>query len=132
MGQMKRFLLLLASIAVIAMFAVACGGDDDDDGADDVSIATATTFPPGSTMEALQRRGKITIGVKYDVPLMGQLDPITRKVDGFDVAIGKEIAKELGLREEQIEFVEAVSANRIPFLKEDKADLIISTMTINA
>ena len=37
-----------------------------------------------------------------------------------------------GCTEDQIEFVEAISANRIPFLQEDKADLIISTMTINA
>ena len=129
---MKRVLVLLASLIAIALFAVACGDDDDDGGADDVSTRAAPTFAPGSTMDTSARRGKITIGVKYDVPLMGQLDPISRKVDGLDVAIGKEIAKELGLREEQIEFVEAVSANRIPFLKEDKADLIISTMTINA
>lgn len=129
---MRRFLVLLAALVALGMFAVACG--DDDDGDDDgASVATAQpTFAPGSTMEAIQRRGKITIGVKYDVPLMGLLDPVSRKVDGFDIAVGKEIAKELGLREEQIEFVEAISANRIPYLKEDKADLIISTMTINA
>ncbi len=83
-------------------------------------------------MAAIKQKGKIVIGVKYDVPLFGLLDPTTKKVDGFDVAIGKEIAKELGLSETQIEFVEAISANRIPFLQEDKADLVISTMTINA
>jgi glutamate transport system substrate-binding protein len=63
--------------------------------------------------------------------LFGLLDPVSAKVDGFDVAIGKEIAKELGLSENQIEFVEAISANRIPYLQQDKADLVISTMTIN-
>jgi len=83
-------------------------------------------------MDQIVKRGKIVIGVKYDVPLFGLLDPVSRKVDGFDVAMGKEIAKTLGLNENQIEFVEAISANRIPYLQEDKADLVISTMTINA
>ena len=54
------------------------------------------------------------------------------EVEGLDVELGKEIAKALGLEEDQVEFIESVSANRIPFLQEDKADLIIATMTINA
>jgi ABC-type amino acid transport substrate-binding protein len=74
----------------------------------------------------------MVVGVKYDVPLFGLLDPVSREVDGFDVALAKEIAQELGLEEDQVEFIEAISANRIPFLQEDRADLIISTMTINA
>jgi len=61
---------------------------------------------------------------------MGLMDPVSQKVDGFDIAIAKEIAKDLGLKEDQIKFVEAVTANRIPFLQEDKVDLIISTFTI--
>ena len=83
-------------------------------------------------MAQIVSKGTITIGVKYDVPLMGLFDPATQKVDGFDIAIAKEIAKDLGLKEDQIKFVEAVTANRIPFLQEDKADLIISTLTIKA
>lgn len=96
------------------------------------SAAPTSTFPSDSSMAAIVKAGKLRIGVKYDVPLFGLLDPTTKKVDGFDVAIGKEIAKAMGLNPEtQIEFVEAVSANRIPYLQEDKVDLTISTMTIN-
>ncbi len=110
-----------------AAFGLACGGG----GNKGSNEAPATrSFPPDSTMERLLQNGKITIGVKFDVPLFGLLDSVTRKPDGFDVAVGKEIAKELGLREDQIQFVEAISGNRIPYLQEDKVDLIISTMTI--
>ena len=127
---------LLALFAVAALFFAACGDDEDDSEltpAGGGSQATAApTFPAGSTMAQIQQRGKLVIGVKYDVPLMGLLDPVSKKVDGFDVAIGKEVGKALGLREDQIEFVEAITANRIPYLQEDKVDLIISTMTINA
>ena len=134
---MKRGLLtralLVGFVVLCTAFAMACG-DDDDAGSEenDAPTPAARTFPAGSTMASIVERGRLVVGVKYDVPLFGLLDPVSRKVDGFDVALAKEIAKELGLREDQIEFVEAISANRIPYLQEDKADLIISTMTINA
>ncbi len=135
--MMKRGLLfralMIGLVAVTAAFAVACGDDDDSDDGGSSAVASPTpSFAAGSTMAQIVQRGRMTVGVKYDVPLFGLLDPVSRKVDGFDVAIAKEIAKELGLKEDQIDFVEAISANRIPYLQEDKADLIISTMTINA
>jgi ABC-type amino acid transport substrate-binding protein len=79
-------------------------------------------------MAALKSKGKIVIGVKFDIPQMGFLNPATSKPEGFEVDIGNLIAEELGV---EAEFVEAISANRIPFLNEDKVDLILSTMTIN-
>jgi glutamate transport system substrate-binding protein len=123
-------------LAMVALIAAACGGDDDDDDDDGggttptTAASPSATFPAGSTMAQIAANKKITIGVKFDQPGFGFKDPVSGKVDGFDVAIGKEIAKALGLKEEDINFIEAVSANRIPFLKEDKADLIIATMTI--
>jgi glutamate transport system substrate-binding protein len=126
-------LLPLALFAAFFVFA-ACG-DGDDDGGDSGGgspTAAATTFPAGSTMAEIVARGKLVIGVKNDVPLFGLRDPVTGRVDGFDVAMGKEIGKALGLREDQIEFVEAVTANRIPYLQEDRVDIIISTFTITA
>jgi glutamate transport system substrate-binding protein len=122
-------ILLIGVLVMFGLAAVACGDDDDDDGGTEPA---AQSFPPGSTMDQIVQRGKITIGVKYDVPLFGLLEPATNKLDGFDVALGKAIATELGLRENQVEFIEAISANRIPYLQEDRADVIISTMTINA
>jgi len=119
----------LALVMAVSFLAVACG--DNDRNAPKTPVAAMKSFPAGSTMDQIVKRGRITIGVKYDVPLFGLLDPLSSKVDGLDVAIGKEIVKELGLGESQIEFVEAVSANRIPYLQQDKADLVISTMTIN-
>src|SRR5688572_18604975 len=136
---------LLAAVAVSfsAALLAACGSGGDASptttakatgtgAAKAAATATGATFPANSTMAALRTKGEITIGVKYDVPLMGLLDPLTQRVDGFDIAIGKEIAKALGIPDNNVKFVEAISANRIPYLQEDKVDLIISTMTINA
>lgn len=128
--------LALGLGSIVALFVMACGGGSSSSSGSSASkspasaTAAAQTFPSGSTMANIVSKGSITIGVKYDVPLMGLYDPVTQKVDGFDIAIGKEIAKDMGLKENQVKFIEAVTANRIPFLTEDKADLMISTFTI--
>ncbi|MEX1102669.1 MAG: glutamate ABC transporter substrate-binding protein, partial [Dehalococcoidia bacterium] len=83
-------------------------------------------------MAQIAQNGRIIIGVKFDQPGFGFKDAVSGDVDGLDVELGKAIANALGLEDDQIEFIESVSANRIPFLQEDKADLIIATMTINA
>lgn len=130
----NRYLyLLMALFAVLATAFVACGDDDDNGG----TTATATTgaaptFAAGSTMANIVAKGKLVVGVKFDQPGFGQKDAATGKIEGFDVDMAKAIGAALGLKENQIEFVEAVSANRIPFLQEDKVDLVIATMTINA
>ncbi len=136
MKQFPKFLfVLLAMLSAVALSA-ACGDDDDSaktsPTAKAPTAAPAPTFAPDSTMGKIAAAKKMTVGVKFDQPGFGLKDPTTGKVDGFDVAIAKEIGKALGLKEEEITFVESVSANRIPFLQEDKVDLIVATMTINA
>lgn len=137
MKSHTRFLFLLLALLSTLVLGAACGGDDDDDdgGADPTHPPAATaapTFAADSTMGKIAAAKKMTVGVKFDQPGFGLKDPVTGKVDGFDVAIAKEIGKALGLKEEEITFIESVSANRIPYLQEDKVDMVAATMTINA
>ncbi len=81
-----------------------------------------------STPQSIKDKGKLTCGVKFDVVGFGFRNPTNSQIEGFDADICREIAKELGV---EAELIEAVSANRIPFLNERRADLIISTFTIN-
>ena len=76
----------------------------------------------------IQEKGEIVIGVKYDVPPFGFNNPSSGKVEGFDVDLGQAVADKLGVKPK---FIEAISDNRIPFLQDGTADLILSTMTIN-
>jgi glutamate transport system substrate-binding protein len=101
--------------------------------------APATTAAPaapadtsgGATLDAIRKKGKITIGTKWDVPLIGLKNPVTGDVQGFDVEIAKIIAKDIfGTDKGKIEYVEAISANRIPFITDNKVDLILSTFSI--
>jgi putative glutamine transport system substrate-binding protein len=86
----------------------------------------------GTLLRKIQDRGKIIVGVKYDVPMFGLLNPTTNKVEGFDVDVAKEIANYIFGDPNAIEFKEAVSKNRIPFLQDGTTDLMISTRTVNA
>jgi len=118
----KRLMTAALTLAVVA--AAGCGGGGGGGG----QGTEAKKFPAGTTMARLQKKGEITIGVKFDVPPFGFKNPQTGDVEGFDVDLGKAIAAELGVKPK---FIEAVSDNRIPFLQRGTADLILSTMTIN-
>ena len=129
--QVTRWL----GVALVAgAFAFAGCGDDDEEsagsGAESTPAATeeAQQFPADSTLGKIQSKGEITIGVKFDVPPFGFKNPQTNEVEGFDVDLGKAVAEKLGVKPK---FIEAISDNRIPFLQDGTADLILSTMTIN-
>lgn len=116
------------ALALFCMLAAACGGGGDQADGPRPTGTPRPSFAPGSYMAELQNRGEIVIGVKFDVPQFGALNPATGQPEGFDVDLGNIIAGRLGVR---ARYVEAISRNRIPFLQQDKVDLIISTMTIN-
>jgi glutamate transport system substrate-binding protein len=130
--QVSRWLGIALSAGVLA--AAGCGSGDDDastDAAGDVKGATATNvekFAADTTLGKIQAKGEMTIGVKFDVPPFGVKNPQTGEVEGFDIEMGKAVAAKLGVKPK---FIEAISDNRIPFLEDGTADLILSTMTIN-
>jgi glutamate transport system substrate-binding protein len=128
---MQSFRWLGVVLAAGAFAFAGCGGDDEGDGAEGTATtpaAEATKFPADSTLGKIQAKGEITIGVKFDVPPFGVKNPQTGDVEGFDVEMGKAVAAKLGVKPK---FIEAISDNRIPFLEDGTADLILSTMTIN-
>jgi glutamate transport system substrate-binding protein len=126
----SKRLWIIALFMILALVAAACGDDDGDDGdtaGDDGAETEAYEAPEGTPMAEWQEEGTVTIGVKFDVPPFGFENPQTGDVEGFDVDMGNYIADRLGV---EAEFIEAISDNRIPFLEDGTADLILSTMTI--
>ena len=99
------------------------------------AAVVAPVSAPGTTMAAIQARGFIRIGIKYDQPAFGLRDPATGDFRGFDVEIAKLIAvaifggnvNELGSR---VQFVEAVSRDRESFLQDGRVDMVIATYSI--
>jgi glutamate transport system substrate-binding protein len=128
-GKSWRWILAML-LAVIALGAAACGDDEEEEPAGGGGgEQSAEQFDPSTTLGKIQEKGEITIGVKYDVPPFGFQNPQNDSIEGFDVDLGKAVAEKLGV---EPKFIEAISDNRIPFLQDGTADLILSTMTINA
>ena len=87
------------------------------------------SFPTGSTMRRLAERGALTVGTKFDQPLLSALGP-DGKPQGFDVEIATIIAAELGIGKEDIVWVRVVSADRERVVESGTVDLVIATYTI--
>jgi glutamate transport system substrate-binding protein len=122
----RRTIGLVAAVVALMLLAAACGGDDGGGG----QAGGGPSFPEGSTMARLQQAGKVRVGTKFDQPLFGQKN-LEGNLEGFDVEIAKIIAGELGIQPSGIEWVEAVSANREPFIQQGKVDFVVATYTIN-
>ena len=121
--------LMISAIATASILALgACAGGADEPAEE--APAPEVSFAAGSTMAELNEAGSITIGTKFDQPLFGLVGPDGTPV-GFDVEIGKIIASELGISEDNIEWEETVSANREPFIENGTVDIVIATYTIN-
>src|SRR5687768_536359 len=130
-GKSWRWILAML-LAVLALGAAACGDDEEEEpagGGAEGGTEQAEQFDLSTLPGQIQEKGEITIGVKYDVPPFGFQNPQNDTIEGFDVDLGKAVAEELGV---EPKFIEAISDNRIPFLQDGTADLILSTMTINA
>jgi ABC-type amino acid transport substrate-binding protein len=102
----------------------------DDDGAVRNSTPEARPFPAGSTMARILADGKLRVGITRSLTLFGELDPLSGRVSGFDVDLGREIARELGLREDQVEFVDTLIEDRVPHLQDGTLDMVVLAMTI--
>ena len=121
---------LLAVVFAALLLMTSCGSDDDGDAGDD-DTATTTAGDDDATATTAggddgETSGTLRVGTKYDQPLFGVNTP--DGVVGFDADIARHIAAEMGM---DIEFQEAVSANREPFLQNGTVDMVVATYTIN-
>jgi glutamate transport system substrate-binding protein len=113
--------------AGLALSLAACGGGDE---GVDVDVAENPSFEAGSTPAKLADSGKITIGVKFDQPGIGFLEPGADAPKGFDIEMGKIVAAGLGIAPEDINWKETVSDNREPYLQDGTVDIVIASYSI--
>ncbi|MGI8682615.1 MAG: glutamate ABC transporter substrate-binding protein [Mycobacteriales bacterium] len=117
----------LVAVASLGLALSACGSSDSGGG---VKVKKDVKFAAGTTMERLNKAGKMTVGTKFDQPGFG-LRNLSGKLEGFDIEIAKIIAGELGVSPDKVEFIESVSANREPFISQGRVDMVVATYTIN-
>ncbi|MEV5887160.1 glutamate ABC transporter substrate-binding protein [Streptomyces sp. NPDC052020] len=107
--KLRKVSAASAAVLALALTATACGGDSDDNGSSGGGK-------------------KITIGIKFDQPGLGQKTP--QGYDGFDVDVATYVAKKLGYSEDQIEWRESKSADRETMLQRGDVDFIVATYSI--
>lgn len=122
--------ITLALIALLSITALAgCSSESSTSNKGDGAKSTETSAGT-NTLEKIKKRGKLIVGVKYDLNLFGLKNPETGKVEGFDIDIAKGLAKKILGDENKIELKEVTSKTRIPMLNNGEIDAIIATMTI--
>jgi putative glutamine transport system substrate-binding protein len=127
-----KFKLGLVMMSIVLVL-VGCGKKNDT--TEPAASGAATIIPAAGAdtskaIEAIKKRGKFVVGVKYDTNLFGLKDPGTGEVNGFDIDIAKAIAKNILGDETKIELKEVTSKTRIPMLNNGDIDAIVATMTI--
>ncbi|GAA0800552.1 glutamate ABC transporter substrate-binding protein [Spirilliplanes yamanashiensis] len=120
--RITRFVATAGALA-LAFSIAACGGDGE--GGSDTGSGGAAAGIVGKASS----QKKLVIGVKADQPGLGL--QTGGSYEGFDIEIGKIIAKGLGVPDTGIEWKTTVSANREPFIQQGQVDLVVATYTIN-
>ncbi|MET8803256.1 glutamate ABC transporter substrate-binding protein [Streptomyces sp. NPDC004546] len=108
--KLRKVTAASAAVLALAVGATACGGGKKDDN--------------GSSGGGK----KITIGIKFDQPGLGQKTP--QGYAGFDVDVATYVAKKLGYSADQIEWKESKSADRETMLQRGDVDFIAATYSI--
>ncbi|MCY8490298.1 transporter substrate-binding domain-containing protein [Bacillus atrophaeus] len=118
---MKKLLSIgFISLAAILLLA-ACEGKESSSG---------TSKDSKNTLEAIKDNDKIVFGVKTDTRLFGLKNPSSGDIEGFDIDIAKQLAKDIAGDENKAKFKEVTSKTRIPMLQNGDIDAIVATMTI--
>jgi len=81
-----------------------------------------------SALDNVLKTKTIRIAIPTDYPPYGSVDK-NLKPQGLDIDMAELIAARLGVK---VELMPVTSANRIPYLQTNKADLVISTLGKNA
>lgn len=87
-------------------------------------------MPPGSTMAAIAERGRLIVGVDQNTYLFGFRNPSTGKLEGFDIDVAREIARDIFGDPNRIDLRVVEASQREPALQSGDVDLVVRTYSI--
>ncbi|MDN6486398.1 MAG: glutamate ABC transporter substrate-binding protein [Ancrocorticia sp.] len=111
MRQKKLSVLAMTAVAAFTLSACSSSGDDGSSDGDGAST------------------DKLTVGIKFDQPGLGLQKG--SEYSGFDVDVAYYVADKLGYSQDQVEFVQSVTAQRETMLENGQADMIVATYTMS-
>lgn len=112
----------IAVAAVLAGGALLLSGSPAQAGKDKVAA--------DSYMAKIQKRGKLRVAVKAELPGVGYLNPMTGKYEGFAIELARSLARKLFGEAGHIELKAAVPRTRIVMVNESLVDMTMGTMFI--
>ncbi|WP_018686578.1 glutamate ABC transporter substrate-binding protein [Actinokineospora enzanensis] len=92
-------------------------------------LPPAGQMPAGSTMKAIQDRGRLIAGVDQNTFLFGFRNPTSNALEGFDIDRVREIAEAIFGDPNKVQYKVITSAERIDALKKGEVDIVVRTMT---
>ncbi|MET0133194.1 MAG: glutamate ABC transporter substrate-binding protein [Kibdelosporangium sp.] len=87
-------------------------------------------MPANTTMQRIQAKGKLVVGVDQNTYNMGFRDPFTGEIQGFDIDMARNIAAAIFGDPNKIQLRAVTSDQRIPALKAGDVDIVVRTMSI--
>ncbi|MGE0215481.1 transporter substrate-binding domain-containing protein [Mycolicibacterium sp.] len=104
-------------------------GDEDCDRTASLRPFT-TQAERDDAVATIKARGRLIVGLDIGSNLFSFRDPITGEINGFDVDIAGEIARDIFGTPSQVEYRILSSADRIEALQNNQVDVVVKTMTI--
>lgn len=95
------------------------------------SLAPRRWVSLDSVAPEITDRGTLLIGVDQSQNLTAYRDAVTGELTGFEVELGREIARDLLGDPEKAEFRFLDSSDRIPALKNSSVDMVIRSMSVS-
>ncbi|PHN27182.1 transporter substrate-binding domain-containing protein [Pseudomonas sp. ICMP 561] len=90
-----------------------------------VSFAVSGLAQADATLDKIEARHKVVVGVLLSGGPFGSIDPSSQKPKGLNVDLAEDIGRRLGA---EVELVSVLPANRVQFLQQGKVDLLIANM----
>lgn len=90
-----------------------------------ISLAASTAAQADATLDKIEQRHVLTVGVLLSGGPFGGIDPATQKPRGLNVELAQELGRQLGA---EVRLVPVLPANRVQFLQQGKVDLLIANM----
>ena len=87
-------------------------------------------MPPGSTMAAIEQRGRLIVGVDQNTFMFGYRDPSSGQLEGFDIDLAREIARRIFGDPDRIELQVVEAGQRESALQSGQVDLVVRTFSI--
>jgi len=92
-----------------------------------LAFGTTATAQADTTLDKIQSRNSVTIGVLINGGPFGSIEPGSQRFIGWNPELARQLARDLGV---QAELVQVQPSNRVQFLQSGKVDLLIASMEL--